>query len=183
MSLCIDTGVETSSEVPHHSHSHGWCHPLDFFIVLLRWHLQAFEWSLAVQVVFFFTVDSVTNIKYTHLKIMFWLGTLARCPNWKWVRKPRWMAITVCPFFKKSLWRNHVVHQTTTSHYVSRAGVFNSRPAGRLRPSGDFCAAREGYFTKYNALWILKLESLDTARLQSKKFTARSKILNNYPKL
>ena len=30
------------------------------------------------------------------------------------------------------------------------AGVLNPRPA-----------AREGYFTKYNALWILKLESLD----------------------
>ena len=28
----------------------------------------------------------------------------------------------------------------------SRTGVFNPRPAG------EFCAAREGYFTKYNAL-------------------------------
>ena len=58
-----------------------------------------------------------------------------------------------------------------------------SQPAGRLRPSGEFCAAREGYFTKYSALWILKLESLDTIWLKENKFTARSKILNNYPKL
>ena len=65
----------------------------------------------------------------------------------------------------------------------SRAGVFNPRPAGHLRPSGEFCATREGYFTKYNALWILKLESLDTKWLKENKFTARSKILNNYPKL
>ena len=34
----------------------------------------------------------------------------------------------------------------------SRAGIFNPRPAGRLRFSGEFCAAREGYFTKYNTL-------------------------------
>ena len=34
----------------------------------------------------------------------------------------------------------------------SRTWVFNLRPAGRLQPSGEFCAAREGYFTKYNAL-------------------------------
>ena len=53
----------------------------------------------------------------------------------------------------------------------------------RLRPSGEFCAAREGYFTKYNALWILKLESVDTIWLKENNFTARSKILNNYPKL
>ena len=33
-----------------------------------------------------------------------------------------------------------------------KPGVFNPRPAGRMRPSGEFCAAREGYFTKYNAL-------------------------------
>ena len=57
------------------------------------------------------------------------------------------------------------------------------QPAAHLRPSGKFCAAREGYFTKYNALWILKLESLDTIWLKENKFTARSKILNNYPKL
>ena len=25
-----------------------------------------------------------------------------------------------------------------------RAGIFNPRPAGRLRPPGEFCAAREG---------------------------------------
>ena len=31
-------------------------------------------------------------------------------------------------------------------------GVFNQRTAGRLRPSGEVCVAREGYFTKYNAL-------------------------------
>ena len=34
----------------------------------------------------------------------------------------------------------------------SRTGVFNPGPAGRLRPSDKFCEAREGYFTKYNAL-------------------------------
>ena len=31
MSLGIDTGVETSFEVPHHSHGHSWCYLLDFF--------------------------------------------------------------------------------------------------------------------------------------------------------
>ena len=35
------------------------------------------------------------------------------------------------------------------------------QPAARMRHSGEFSAAREGYFTVYNALWILKLESLD----------------------
>ena len=47
------------------------------------------------------------------------------------------------------------------THDAPRAGIFNPRSAGRLRPSGEFCAAREGYFTKYNALRILNLESLD----------------------
>ena len=42
----------------------------------------------------------------------------------------------------------------------SRTGVFSQRP--RLRSSGEFCVAREGYFTIYNALRILKLESLYT---------------------
>ena len=46
----------------------------------------------------------------------------------------------------------------------SRTGVYNPRAAGHLRPSSEFSVAREGYFTKYNALLILKLESLDTAR-------------------
>ena len=32
-----------------------------------------------------------------------------------------------------------------------------SAARGGLRSSGEFCMAREGYFTKYNALWILKL--------------------------
>ena len=67
-----------------------------------------------------------------------------------------------------------------TCHWWCRqfkTGVYNPRP------SGEFCAAREAYFTKYNALWILKLESLDTIQLKENKFTARSKILNNYPKL
>ena len=31
MFLGIHTGVETSSEVPHYSHGHSWCYPLDFF--------------------------------------------------------------------------------------------------------------------------------------------------------
>ena len=57
----------------------------------------------------------------------------------------------------------------------SRPGVFNPRP------SGEFCSTREGHFTKENALWILKLELLDTIWLKENKFTARSKILN-YPK-
>ena len=39
-----------------------------------------------------------------------------------------------------------------TCEVLSRAGVFNPQPAGHLRPSDKFCAAREGYFTVYNAL-------------------------------
>ena len=35
---------------------------------------------------------------------------------------------------------------------VLRPGVSNPRPAGCLWPSGEICAAREGYFTKNNAL-------------------------------
>ena len=31
MSLGINTRVETSSEVPHHSHGYSWCYLLDFF--------------------------------------------------------------------------------------------------------------------------------------------------------
>ena len=38
----------------------------------------------------------------------------------------------------------HLIH--LASRPCLRAGVFNPRP------SGEFCAAREGYFTKYNAL-------------------------------
>ena len=34
---------------------------------------------------------------------------------------------------------------------ASNPEVFNPRPAGRMRPSGEFCKTREGYFTKYNA--------------------------------
>ena len=53
-------------------------------------------------------------------------------------------------------------HCDGKSPWDNRSGVFNPWPTGHLQPSGEFCAAREGYFTKYNALWILKLESLDT---------------------
>ena len=35
----------------------------------------------------------------------------------------------------------------------------------------------------YNELWILKLESLDNYTNKENKFSAHSKILNNYPKL
>ena len=38
-------------------------------------------------------------------------------------------------------------------HYVR--GI---QPVACLRPSGEFCVAQEGYFTKYNALRVLKLE-------------------------
>ena len=48
---------------------------------------------------------------------------------------------------------NQSKHNALGHHF--KAGVFNQRPAGRLRPSGEFWAAREGYFTKYNALWRL----------------------------
>ena len=96
----------------------------------------------------------------------------------KWPSYERSFATTKILSFVKSL----VV--TLLNKFVSRSGVFNPRPAGRLQPSGEFCAAREGYFTKYNELWILKLESLDTLLwLKENKFSVRSKILNNYPKL
>ena len=78
MFFCIDTGVEMSSEIPHHSHSHSWCYLLDFFLnCLLSRHLQA----LAIQVVLFFNVDPVVHTESTHLKIVFQLGTLARRPS------------------------------------------------------------------------------------------------------
>ena len=72
---------------------------------------------------FFINVDPVAHFESTHLKIMFQLGTLARRRSWKWVWKARWVAITESPFLKTSLWQNHVVHQTTPSHYVSSASI------------------------------------------------------------
>ena len=77
-------------------------------------------------------------------------------------------------------WAGHRCSKTYLS--CSTSGVFNPWPTDRLRPSGEFCVAREGFFTKYNALWILKFESLDTILLKENKFTAHNKILN-YPKL
>ena len=68
--------------------------------VLLPRHLQAYERSLAVQVVFFFSVDTVARTESTHFKILFRLGTLIRRPSWKWVRNARWVAITESPFLK-----------------------------------------------------------------------------------
>ena len=53
-------------------------------------------------------------------------------------RKINWLG----PWFTKEL----------PAEGYTRTGAFNPRPAGLLRPSGEFCAAREGYFTKYNAL-------------------------------
>ena len=65
------SGIETSTEVPHHAHGHSWC------------YLQMYERSLAVQVVFFFHVDPEARTESTHLKIVFRLGTLVRRPSWE----------------------------------------------------------------------------------------------------
>ena len=40
----------------------------------------------------------------------------------------------------------------TTPWEGSMTEIFNPRPPGRMRPASEFCAARERYFTKYNAL-------------------------------
>ena len=61
--------------------------------------------------------------------------------------------------------------------------VYQMQGSSTRGPRASFYAAREGCFTKYNALRILKLQSLDIIWLKENKFTARSKILNNYPKL
>ena len=45
MSLDIDTGVETSSEVPHHSHGHSCCYLLDFF-PNRRLQLNQITWTM-----------------------------------------------------------------------------------------------------------------------------------------
>ena len=71
-----------------------------------------------------------------------------------------------------------------TSHGAcTRAGVFNPLPTDHLRPSGEFCAAREGYFIKYNELWILKLESLDHGcanhATQGKRFSSHPLLWRN----
>ena len=62
--------------------------------------LQAYERSLAVQVVFFFNVDPVALTESNHLKIVYRLGTLARYPSKKWVRKADWVTIAQSPFLK-----------------------------------------------------------------------------------
>ena len=46
MSLGIDTGVETPSEV-HHSHGHRWCYLLDFF-PNRRLQLNQITWTMFV---------------------------------------------------------------------------------------------------------------------------------------
>ena len=43
----------------------------------------------------------------------------------------------------------HIEMNTYCTSYIR-----GLQPAGLLRPSGEFCAAREGFFTKYNALGI-----------------------------
>ena len=67
---------------------------------------------------FFFNVYPVARTESNQIKIVFRLGTIARRPSWKWVRKARLVAITESSFLKKSLWWNHVVDQTTPFHYV-----------------------------------------------------------------
>ena len=47
MSLNIDTGVETSSEVPYHSHGHSCCYLLDFF-PNRRLQLNQITWTMFV---------------------------------------------------------------------------------------------------------------------------------------
>ena len=70
-----------------------------------------------------------------------------------------------CEIHRKKCEKCHAVNWVdrfvSLLQYCLDTGVFNPRPAGRLWPSGEFCAAREGCFTKYNAWRILKLESLD----------------------
>ena len=71
--LGIDTGVETSSKFPHHSHGHN---VLDFF-PNLRLHFNQITVSTGVRMVFgrpgFFSsiVDPVARTESTHLKIVF----------------------------------------------------------------------------------------------------------------
>ena len=57
-----------------------------------------------------------------------------------------------CFILSKVAEHNFKIQLKLKSH--PKPGVFNPRP------SCEFCVAREGYFTKYSALWILKLESL-----------------------
>ena len=105
MSLGIDTGDETSSEIHHSQVIAGVICCISFRSVktiseqqnvceliveatgeptaLLPRHLQAYERFLAVQVVFSFNVDPMESTESTHLKIVFRLGTLARRTSWK----------------------------------------------------------------------------------------------------
>ena len=81
LSLCIDTGVETSSEVPHHSHGHSWYYLLHFFpnrrLQLNQITVSTFTVLRTVfgrPGVFSFIVDPVALTESTHNKIVFQLG-------------------------------------------------------------------------------------------------------------
>ena len=73
-------------------------------------------------------------------------STLLRLCNhiWNSTVPSQWKKATIIPILKKN--------KSPKELENFRPGVFNPRPVGRMRPSGEFCAAREGYFTKYNAL-------------------------------
>ena len=72
MSFHIDTGVETSPEIPHHSHGHIWCCLLNFFPNSL-----ATSTFIGVRTVsarpggFLFNVDPVVRTESNLLKIVF----------------------------------------------------------------------------------------------------------------
>ena len=67
-------------------------------------------------------------------------------------------------------WQLYTWETVQNAYAYKSSGIiqcFQSLPTG-FKASGEFCAARKGYFTKYRALWVLKLESLYTTWLQGK---------------
>ena len=74
MSLHINTGVETSSEVPHHSHNHSWCYLLDFFLNR-RLQLNQIIWTMFVY--FSFQIAPKEEITWHKIRWPWWLRNIA----------------------------------------------------------------------------------------------------------
>ena len=78
---------------------------------------------------------------------------IVQCTRGSWYNEFVWrtfnvvMGISMNVLVKSSL----IVHLTKRRPSVNVYGR-SLQPAARMRPSGEFCAAREGYFTTYNAL-------------------------------
>ena len=114
MSLGIDTGVETPSEISHHTLGRSWCYLLDFF-PNRRAQLNQIMWTMFVYFSF-----QIAQKEIARRKIGWPCGPRNIRPENE-CGMPAEQRLQSLQSWKRSLWRYEVVHQTTPSHCVSRA--------------------------------------------------------------